>query len=368
MAINNQKIVKWKFLKPGTDAEANAESCSMRIYSSITKNFSSAYYVLDELISQMNECQFRCLPINDIWNNLIKIACVQVFWKRLKVISLLIKIMTVVEKYHDKDRLEVDLFALKPLKNLQYNLLEASANNTSNTSSSVDDKNLQRALYELFFFAERLSIKFSMQGEYRARMKDQAEIVEMVCDTAYLVNIIKQSILLPSKEAKSVARSSSSLDLSETAKPAAQDEILKLVERSESDSNDETRTEKRRSRDETDEGKLKHSNDEEETVEEDDCEEDDVVRSLDCNEDYDEDQDYYNDHDHNDEVNDDQEESQSGDHSNSKKLPLTTSDRVKLVALDRFPSKQQQQQQQQQLNNSSNRNNAKDSEDDTNEP
>ena len=107
--------------------------------------------------------------------------------------------MTVVEKYHVKERLEIDLFALKPLKSLQYNLLEASTSVNANASSSVDDKNLQRALYELFFFAERLSIKFSMGDEYKARMKDQAEIVEMVFDTAKQINNLKQTIFKSNK-------------------------------------------------------------------------------------------------------------------------------------------------------------------------
>ena len=180
LAINNQKILKWKFLRRD-ESDWTIDTCSFKVYSSVSKNFSSAFYLLDELIDQLSIKKFQ--QLNDIWLYLIKVSCAQVFSKRLKIFSLLVKLMQKVDA-QNLDRNCINIFALKPLKNLQITL----------ECPNKDDRNLSRALYELFFFSEKLAIKWCIQHEYKARMKDKNEIIEKLCETAYFINVILVSL------------------------------------------------------------------------------------------------------------------------------------------------------------------------------
>lgn len=69
---------------------------------------------------------------------------------------------------------------LKPLKNLQV-MLE---------TPNKEDRKLSTALFELFFYAEKLAIKWSIQHEYRARLKDREEIIEKLSETSHFLNMI----------------------------------------------------------------------------------------------------------------------------------------------------------------------------------
>ena len=182
LAINNQKMLKWKFIRRD-ESDWTTDVCSFKIYSTFSKNFESAYYLLDELISQLDFNQYSAL--NELWGSLIKIACVQSFGKRLKILSLLIKIMHRIN-VDNGAKMCINLYALKPLKSLQYSL----------ESSNKEDRNLCRALFELFFFAEKLAIKWSVQKEYRAQMKDKDEFVEYICEASYFINLIMNTLNL----------------------------------------------------------------------------------------------------------------------------------------------------------------------------
>jgi hypothetical protein len=171
------------------ESDWSYDSCSFKIYSSVSKNFQSAYYLLDELIDQLNIEKFPHL--NDLWNNLIKISCAQVFTRRLKLLNLLIKIMHRVEEYN-MEQMCINLFALKPLKSLQYTL----------EMTSKEDRNLSRALFELFFFAEKLTIKWCIQNEYRAQMKDKGDFIEKLCETSCFINMILASINVDNSDHK----------------------------------------------------------------------------------------------------------------------------------------------------------------------
>lgn len=94
LAINIQKYLKWKFLR--NERSSAIDACSFKIYSSFSKNFASAYFLLDELIDQLAIHKFQ--KLNEIWNYLIKISCAQVFGKRLKVFGILIKILNKVNE------------------------------------------------------------------------------------------------------------------------------------------------------------------------------------------------------------------------------------------------------------------------------
>ncbi|CAF0766591.1 unnamed protein product [Brachionus calyciflorus] len=182
IAVKNQKILKWKFCR----TDWSTESCSFKIYTTLSKNFESAYHILDEIISQCSK-----LDLNDLWSSLIKICCVQAFTKRLKILSLLIKIIRKVYQNSETKNC-INLFELRPLKNLHYTL----------EFSNKDDKNFSRALYELFFFAEKLAIKWSIQCEYVARMKDKTYFLEKISETSYFINLIAGSINNHEKRAK----------------------------------------------------------------------------------------------------------------------------------------------------------------------
>jgi hypothetical protein len=183
LAINNQKMLKWKFNR--RDDDFVTDSCSFKIYSTFSKNFESAYYLLDELIDQLNLTNYTGL--NELWTCLVRIGCVQTFGKRLKIFSLLIKIMYKID-LEGGEKSCINLHALKPLKNLQYYLQNSSSHNNS--------RNLCRALFELFFFAEKLAIKWEMQKEYRAHMRDKEEFVEQVCETSYFIKLMMKSLNL----------------------------------------------------------------------------------------------------------------------------------------------------------------------------
>ena len=180
IAVNNQKMLKWKFLRR-EESDWTTDSCSFKIYSCVSKNLDSAFYLLDELIDQIDVKKFQ--PLSQIWSYLIKISCAQVFNKRLKIFSLLIKILQKIYS-SDLDKSCINIYALKPLKSLQYNL----------ETFNREDRNLSRALFELFFFVEKLTIKWSIQLEYKAMMKDRSELIEKLCETSYFVNLIMASL------------------------------------------------------------------------------------------------------------------------------------------------------------------------------
>lgn len=186
LAINNQKLLKWKFIRgdetksPGI--EAGLDTCSFKIYQSVSKNFPSAFYLVDELIDQLSIKKFQRL--NEIWSYLIKVSCAQVFNYRLKVFSLLIKILHKVLDEPDMDKKCINLFNLKPLKSLQVSL---------ESPTNKDDRNLLRALYDLFFVADKLAIKWSIEREYQARLKSREEIIERLCEVSYFIGLIQAS-------------------------------------------------------------------------------------------------------------------------------------------------------------------------------
>ena len=187
LAINNQKMLKWKFTR--RDDEDVVDTCSFKIYSTFSKNFESAYYLLDELIEQLNLANYTSL--NDLWLCLVRIGCVQSFGKRLKIFSLLIKIMHKIDMEDTGESTRacaINLYALKPLKNLQYHL--------QNSTSQSNSRNLCRALFELFFFAEKLAIKWGVQREYRAHMRDKDEFVEQICEASYFIKLMMKSLNL----------------------------------------------------------------------------------------------------------------------------------------------------------------------------
>ena len=107
--------------------------------------------------------------------------------------SLLIKIMQkLIDANHNNNNIDImdktyiiNIFALKPLKNLH---------TTCELLPNREDRNLSRALYELFYFAEKLAQKWSIQDEYRARMKDREEILEKLCETSFFIQMIIASL------------------------------------------------------------------------------------------------------------------------------------------------------------------------------
>lgn len=178
IAIKNEKMLKWKFCRDNYDTIN--ERCSFKIFTTLSKNFESAFNILEEIISQAKCDQ---LNLNDIWCSLIKICCLQAFNKRLKVLGLLIKIIQKVYEAPDCEHC-INIFEIKPLRNLHITV------ETYNT----EDKNFTRALYELFFFAEKLAIKWSIQNEYWIKLKDKEYFLEKVVETGYLINILTNSI------------------------------------------------------------------------------------------------------------------------------------------------------------------------------
>ena len=165
---------------PGT--ETGLDTCSFKIYQSVSKNFLSAFYLVDELIDQLSIKKFQRL--NEVWSYLVKVSCAQVFNYRLKAFSLLIKIVQKVLDEPDLDKRCINLFGLKPLKSLQISL-ESPANK--------NDRDLLRALYDLFFFAEKLAIKWDIGREYQARLRSKEELIERVCEVGYFIQLIRAS-------------------------------------------------------------------------------------------------------------------------------------------------------------------------------
>ena len=179
LSIQNQRMLKWKLVGFKNDSASSSDlnSCSFKIFSTLSKNFESAYYLLDEVIEQLDVASksTHFALLDELWLNLIRIACAQSFTKRLKVLGLLIKIVNKVSRESLSDR--INLNALKPLKNLHYTL----------ETTAKEDRNLSRALYELFFFAEKLAIQWSRQKEFWAHMRDHEELVEKVREASQFI-------------------------------------------------------------------------------------------------------------------------------------------------------------------------------------
>lgn len=230
IAIRNQKCLKWKFTRRDK-SDWTVDTCSFKIFTTFSKNFESAYYLLNELIDQNSSN--KLLDLNHLWTHLIKICCVQSFSKRLKVLSLLIKIIQKVFNGNES-KLCINLFDLKPLKNLQYKLEE-----------NMLDRNFSRAFYELFFFAEKLAIKWSIQTEYVAKMRDREEFLDKITETSYFIKMIMNSMSINNGDSvpeltkiMKKARDSFANDLQKNR--AIQEEDLDVYESGDEEPNDIT--------------------------------------------------------------------------------------------------------------------------------
>ena len=181
VSIRNRSL-KWKFIRGDKHDD---EKCTFRIYSCTTQTFDSAFILLSEIFANksMND-----LPLNDLWLQLVKISCLMTYTKRLKIIHLLIKIIEhVLQSPTETYSINyLNLFALKPLRSLLCSL--ASYKEGSDTDSL-------RALYELFFYAEKLVFKWSICNEYNARLKSKNSLIKSVVDYAMKISIIENEIL-----------------------------------------------------------------------------------------------------------------------------------------------------------------------------
>lgn len=194
LSIQNKRMLTWKFSSPnGTSTATDSPSnVSFKIYSTVSKNFESAFHLLEELIDQLdleNNLSHRSV-LNKLWTSLIKICCVQSFDKRLKVLSLLIKTVSKVTQISKPldDSPIINLNALRPLKSLQHTV-EA----TAVSGNSGEDRNLSRALFELFFFAEKLACQWHKQREYLAHMKDKQDFIEKICEASSFIQFINNT-------------------------------------------------------------------------------------------------------------------------------------------------------------------------------
>jgi len=181
VSIRNRSL-KWKFIRGDKNED---EKCTFRIYSCTTQTFDSAFILLSEIFSTKS---MHDLPLNELWLQLVKISCLMTYSKRLKIINLLIKIIehilqSTTEIYPVN---YLNLFALKPLRSLLCSL--ASSKESGDTDSL-------RALYELFFYAEKLVLKWSICNEYNAKLKSKNNFVETVVDYAMKLSIIEKEIL-----------------------------------------------------------------------------------------------------------------------------------------------------------------------------
>jgi hypothetical protein len=189
-SVQNQNTLKWKFTsrKSKNDkSEATSDQHSFKIFSIFSKNFESAYYLLEELIEQLDmSARAHTQLVTDLWLSLIKICCAQSFAKRLKILNLLVKIINKVTseslKSNACESLNgcISLNALKPLKSLHYAL----------ETTGREDRNLSRALYELFFFAEKLAVQWRRQTEYLAHMKVREEFLEKISEASCFINFL----------------------------------------------------------------------------------------------------------------------------------------------------------------------------------
>ena len=163
----------------------NDNSCSFRIFSCSSQTFDSSFFILSEIFTQQ---AMKELPLNELWMNLVKTACIMTHSKRLKIIHLLLRILEHIQSANDNCYPVgyVNIFALRPLRFLLYSLASYEDNDTDSI----------RALYELFFYAEKLCIKWNLMDEYTARLKDKDEFVYRLIDVAAKINLIKVAINL----------------------------------------------------------------------------------------------------------------------------------------------------------------------------
>ena len=115
----------------------------------------------------------------------MRLCCAQVFTRRLKLVGLLIKIMRRLLLSPQPKVPRVDLFKLKPLKSMHYTL----------DTQYRADRQLARALSELFFFAERLAIEWSLERAFAAHMREKHEILEQLVQTSRLLATISSMCL-----------------------------------------------------------------------------------------------------------------------------------------------------------------------------
>jgi len=160
----------------------DSSAYSFKFYSSNAKNFDLCSFWLNEVIDRLDLSVLNNL--NEFWMLLIKNFCVQTFDKRLKVLRLINKLLFKLERSETVKESCVDLYLLKPLKSFHVTL----------ESLKLENKPLNRALFEMFHLAEKLSIKWSIQRQFRAQMKENEELIEKLCETKYFITLIAKSL------------------------------------------------------------------------------------------------------------------------------------------------------------------------------
>jgi hypothetical protein len=122
--------------------------------------------------------------LNELWTLLIRNFCIQTFDKRLKVLSLINKFLFKLAKSETIKESCIDLYLLKTIKSFHITL----------ETMRQENKPLDRALFEMFHLAEKLSIKWSIQRQFRAKLKENEELIEKLCETNHFITLIAKSI------------------------------------------------------------------------------------------------------------------------------------------------------------------------------
>jgi hypothetical protein len=202
IALKTQSL-KWKFIRTSpnscmTNAKIHSTSSnqsnsknnrpfnvSFHLYTFKTNGFNTSYFIINELFSQYKETIFnKADHLNKLWSSLIDLTCLLTDTKRIKLINLLIQIVDYVDGANNPVDIHIDIFKLKPLRYLLHTLEEYKQY----------DKNLLRALYDLFFKIEKLVIRLNMQHEYHAKLKTKQQLLDTFFNVAANVFLIQKAI------------------------------------------------------------------------------------------------------------------------------------------------------------------------------
>ncbi|XP_077980047.1 zinc finger ZZ-type and EF-hand domain-containing protein 1-like [Glandiceps talaboti] len=187
------------YYKFSSDCSTNDWGYKFTVTGGKMGRFETGYVLLNTILTESSLSQK--LPLDELWCWLVYVSCRQTGQQRLKVIQLMLRILqllssvsmtsaTPVDKSHHPD-----LTLLRPL----WLLLNKMAKETPKDSSTKILPPVQRALTELFLWAENLAMEWGIQEEYMVAMVDEEDLKKVAAQAIQNIAALGMALGIPNK-------------------------------------------------------------------------------------------------------------------------------------------------------------------------
>ena len=174
------------FMKFTSDCSSNDWGYKFTVTGGKLGRFETGYLIINAVFSMPDEGVRRSLPVKELWEGLVYVACKQTAQQRLKSLQLMLKILQSQFSAQGCQKLEIDLSLLLPLWKLYNNMAEVKGHEevggaTSTTSSHTTIvSQLCRALTELFLTAENLAMDWGCVRQYLASLMLKEDVEGLI--------------------------------------------------------------------------------------------------------------------------------------------------------------------------------------------